>query len=244
LISIKKSGFGLLVFFPLVLMLQGIDFTDTGWVLSNYQQIFSDPQSVSYWFHLWLPNIIGGFWNALFGWGGLLSFKIAAVIIFWLTAFCIYGIYKSFFSSKYILPALLLGMAFHFPSKITVIHYNNISMLFLTFGAAALFFGIEKKARPPIFLSGGVLILAVFARLPNILGMSFVLVLIYARLMEKGSRANLVKDVGFFFLGALTAAVVVIAVMFLIGHLYLYRNAVFDLFFVFVPRKNNNQRAG
>jgi hypothetical protein len=229
-IPVTKGSLFFLVIVPAGLMFQGIDFTDTGWVLSNYQQIFLDPQSVSYWFHLWLPNIIGGIWNAFFGWGGLLSFKVAAVFIFWITAFCVYKVYKGFVSLKYLFPALLLGMVFHFPGKITVIHYNNISMLVLTLGAAILFFGLEKKSRPLIFLSGMACSLAVFARIPNIAGMAFVLVLVYAWMLEKGRLSGLVKNIGFFFLGVLAAAAIVTAAMFLLGHLSIYRDAVGELF--------------
>jgi hypothetical protein len=223
--------FVLLIIIPLAYTFQGIDFTDTGFVLTYYQQIFNDPSSVSYWFHLWLPNIAGGVWNFLFGWGGLLSFKTAAVIIFWLTAFLVYKSCKDIISSKRLLLfALLLGMVLHFPSKITVIHYNNISMLFLAGGAYLLFRGIERDSRLLFFCSGAVLTLAVFARLPNITAMSFCIVLVYSKIKKKDWLHRLFIDLVFFFGGALTMAAFVFLIMKCLGHLDLYLNSIFDLF--------------
>jgi putative flippase GtrA len=256
---LKKLSVFSLIIIPVLLMFQGIDFTDTGWVLSNYQQMFSDPESVSYWFHLWLPNIIGGIWYKLFGWGGLLSFKIAAVLIFWLTAFLVYCIYKNAFgilrrgagngtpgpsiSDRCLFLALTLGMALHFPSKITVIHYNNISMLFLTLCAFFLLAGINNRRTLFLYLSGAACCLSVFARLPNILGIFFLAAILYAWLLEsrqekvpeKGSFSAVntgpVKQTAFFILGGISALIIVLALMAVLGHLDLYKAAVFDLFF-------------
>jgi hypothetical protein len=72
--------------------------------------------------------------------------------------------------------------------------------------------------------------LASFARLPNILGISFVLALVYARFMEKQPLTYLVKDMLVFFFGVLATFVVVAIVMFLLGHLSIYRDAVRNLF--------------
>jgi hypothetical protein len=240
-------------------MFQGIDFTDTGWVLSNYQQMFSDPESIAYWFHLWLPNVIGGIWYKLFGWGGLFSFRIAAVLIFWLTTFLIYRIYKSAFgihrrdtgngipepsiSDKCLFFALSLGIALHFPSKITVIHYNNISMLFLTLGTVFLLAGTCRRKLFFLYLSGAVCCLSVFARLPNVLGIFFLAVIVYAWLLESKSKkvpgekffpvvgTGLIKQIMIFILGGVSTLIIVLALMAVLGHLDLYKTAVFDLFF-------------
>jgi hypothetical protein len=211
-------------------MFQGIDFTDTGFELVYFQQIFSDPASVSYWFHLWLTNVIGGIWNILFGWGGLLSFKFGAVIIFWLTAYCVYLIYKGLIIPKYLFPAMFMGMLFHFIGKISVIHYNNVSTLFLLLGAYFMFHGIDKKSRLFIFLSGAIFILAAAARFPNIMSLAFIIVPVYAWILNKSSKKNLIKDMASFILGVLAASVAVTIAMVLLGHFQLYWHSVIELF--------------
>jgi hypothetical protein len=231
LIRSERLSVFFLIAVPFLLIFQGIDFTDTGWVLANYQQIFSDPSSVSYWFHLWLPNVIGGAWNVLFGGGGLISFKIAALLIFWLTAFLVYRGYKDTVPREDLCHALLLGMVLHFPGKITVIHYNNISTFFLILGCVLLLRGIKRKKRLSLFFSGAAASLAVFARIPNVLGFSLVFVLVYAWFLEKGRAADLVKDIAAFAAGIAAAAAAVIALMLPLGHFSLYRGAVADLFF-------------
>src|SRR4029450_14163246 len=45
---------------PLVEAFRGVDLTDTGFLLSNQYWILHDPSAASYWFHLWLTNLIGG----------------------------------------------------------------------------------------------------------------------------------------------------------------------------------------
>jgi hypothetical protein len=224
--------FLLLLVIPLSLMFQGIDFTDTGWVLSNYQQIFSDPASISYWFHLWLPNIIGGLWNALFGWGGLLSFKIAGVLIFWVTAFFIYKIYRKTLEQKRLLwISLALGMTLHFAGKITVIHYNNISMLTLTVCAFFLFLALEKQSPVFLFCSGAALTASALARIPNITALVFTAAIIYNAAIEKRRLSGLLKDLVVFFAGMAAAALAALALMKALGHLDLYLGSLRDLFF-------------
>jgi MFS family permease len=224
-----------LITLPLLYILQGIDFTDTGWVLSNYQQIFNDPQSVSYWFHLWLTNITGGIWNTVFGWGGLLSFKLAAVLIFWITAFLVYKLYHhTVTTKKFLLVALLLGMVLHFSAKIPVIHYNNLSMLFLTLGALFIFKAFEsestKRTRLFFFFSGAALSAAVFTRFPNITGMSFALVILYRGVKEKTRFSAIAGNILSFAAGVLISAAAAFAAMKMLGHLQLYFNSIVDLF--------------
>jgi hypothetical protein len=222
----------LLLAIPLLFLFQGIDFTDTGWVLSNYQQIFSEPASISYWFHLWLPNIIGGLWNTLFGRGGLLSFKIAAVLIFWATAFFIYKTYGETFRQKRLLwTSLALGMVLHFAGKITVIHYNNISMLTLTVCAFCLFLGLEKKSPVFLFCSGAALTASALARIPNISALAFTVVILYNAMIERPGPSRLVKDLAFFFAGFAAALLAALALMKILGHLDLYLDSLRDLFF-------------
>lgn len=76
----------IIIIFPLLFIWQGLDFTDTGFYLTNYQQIFNDPKSIEYSFALWLTNIIGGLWVKVFGDSlGLLGVNIAGVLVLYLT---------------------------------------------------------------------------------------------------------------------------------------------------------------
>ncbi|MDR2210647.1 MAG: hypothetical protein LBO65_04160 [Spirochaetaceae bacterium] len=179
--------------------------------------------------------MIGGLWNTLFGWGGLLSFKIAGVLIFWATAFFVYKIYgrpQGILKQKnFLWAALALGMVLHFAGKITVLHYNNISMLTLTICAFFLFLGLERSSPVFFFCSGAALTLAALARLPNICALAFTGLILYNGVVEKIPFPRLTRDLLSFFAGMAAALTAALAIMKALGHLELYLNSLGDLLF-------------
>lgn len=217
--------------FPLVYNIQGIDFTDTGFALTYFQQIFNDPSSISYFFNIWLTNIIGGVWNSLFGWGGLLSFKIAAVLVSWLIAFFVYRIYSDFFINKtFLLLGILFGLVFYYSARISVIYYNNISMLFLSLAALFMIKGIDKKSRLLLFCAGSAIALTAFARISNILSLSFILVILFDVIIEKKRFSVFFIDCVFVFIGFLASSVLVFIIMSTLGHFNIYIDSLKELF--------------
>jgi hypothetical protein len=92
-----------------------------------------------------------------------------------------------------------------------------------------------------LYLSGAAYCFSVFARLPNILGIFFLTVIIYAQLLETKteklpgektfSAIGLLKQIAVFIFGGVSALLIVLTLMAVLGHLDLYRAAVFDLFF-------------
>ena len=88
---------------PVLLMFQGLDFTDAGFVVTGYQQFFDHPESVSYWFFMWVTNAIGGLFYLLLGETlGLVSMKLAAVVFFWASAAVVYAALKGIMPTRYI----------------------------------------------------------------------------------------------------------------------------------------------
>jgi len=225
------GGSAVLLFaLPLALMFQGLDFTDTGWVLSNYQNFFSAPESVSYWFHLWFSNLVGGSWNAVFGAGGLLSFRFAGVLIFWLTAFLVFLVFRHSVKSRLLFPALLMGMIFHFPSKITTIHYNNVSVLLIVLGAFLLLGWVRGGNPARLAASGAAFCLAAFARFPNLLAVLFAIVVILADYLRGRPVRTIARDLAVFFGGYLLAALLALLAMKALGHLEPYLASIRELF--------------
>ena len=168
---------------PVLLMFQGLDFTDAGVVVTSYQQVFSHPESVSYWFFMWLTNAIGGVFYLLLGETlGLLSMKIAAVLFFWATAAIVYYTLKGTVPTRYIVWGVFLGAGFQF-ARTTVLHYNIVTAFFYMLGLCFLFRGIIHRRTLLIFLSGFSLSLNVFARLPNLVGFALIIGLFYYGLL-------------------------------------------------------------
>jgi len=70
------------IIFPYLLIFQGLDFTDVGHSLTNYQQVFIEPSSIQNSFACWLTNIIGGIWIKLVANLGLFGAKLGGALIF------------------------------------------------------------------------------------------------------------------------------------------------------------------
>jgi hypothetical protein len=130
--SYPKVLISLIFLYPLLFIWQGLDFTDCGYLATNFQQFFHDPASNP--MSLWLTNLIGGVWVHLFGdllgyWG----LKLAGVLIIYLTIYFAYLILKPYLEKTELLMGLLLSMIFIF--RWPIIHYNNLTVLFFVAGA-------------------------------------------------------------------------------------------------------------
>ena len=231
MLKIKQTSIllSIIIIVPVILMFQGIDFTDTGWMLTYFQNIFTNPESVSFWFHLYLTHVIGGVWNLFFGSFGLLGFKFAGVLIFWLTALFVYLIHKNTMKTNYILWGVLISIVFNFPGKITIIHYNNLSLLFIVITVFLLKQGLTKSSKY-IFLAGITVAISTFVRLPNILSASFIIGVIFFRIKTKADKKVIIKDISLALGGFLIGIGVVLFVMSLLGHLNLYISSIMQLF--------------
>ena len=86
----------ILFLFQLIFIPQGLDFADEGFFMTFYQQIFNDPESVTYAFMYWFAGVLGGSLYALFPEGGLLLMRFAGVLIIVLTAAFVCRILKPY----------------------------------------------------------------------------------------------------------------------------------------------------
>jgi hypothetical protein len=122
-------------------------------------------------------------------------------------------------------------MVLHFAGRITVIHYNNISMLTLTVCAFFLFLGLEKRSAVFVFCSGAALSLSILARFPNITALAFIGVIVYGNVTQKNLPSRMGKDLLSFFAGMAAALAAALLLMKILGHLEIYLSSLGDLFF-------------
>ena len=222
----------LLVTIPLLQAFRGLDMTDMGFLLTNQRLIFSHPESVSYWFHLWLTNITGGLVDLLFGGFGVLPHKFTAAVIFWGTAAGIFLLYRHSIGREIILLAVAASMAFVFMYKINIVHYNNLSALCYVFGGVLLSEAVVRRQVWLFTFSGFLLGLNAFVRMPNIVGLGLIFVPILLDLLTNDpSRKSRIgfKAVVFFFLGAFFAAAAAFLALAVLGHLRIYLASLWDL---------------
>jgi hypothetical protein len=231
-LGLRFLCWGLLILVPLFWAVRGLDMTDTGFMLTNQRLIFSHPENVTYWFHLWLANIVGGLVDLAFGGLGVLAHKIAAAFIFWATAACVFALYRSSVRRDSILVAIVVSMTFGFMGKINIVHYDNLSALLYVAGAALLLRAVLSRSHLLFALSGFVLGLNVFARLPNLVGLGLIFVPFFLNAISRDPERRMelhAKDICFFFAGAVAAASIALLTMVALGHLKYYAASLLDL---------------
>jgi hypothetical protein len=229
---VGAACFVALIAVPVAEAFRGLDLTDMGFVLTNQRFVFGHPERVAYWFHLWLTNVVGGLVDLLFGRFGVLPHKLAAAAIFWATLGSIACLYRKKVPGILILAALTISMAFDFFNKINIVHYNNLSALLYALGAAALCEAATGAKRRMYFLSGFVLALNVFARVPNVIGLGLIAVpwALGLFIRDPDDRFRLGwKDYASFMAGALAAVLASLIAMALLGHLGHYLHSLNDL---------------
>ena len=175
------SGKGLLkpvlvfvILVQLLLSFQGFDVCEDGFALTFYQQFFNDPSSVEYNFVYWLSGLVGGLWYEIYPKGGVLWFKILAIIINTSTFALSYHILKPYIKPIYLLISLMMVLFlndFGF-----LVFYNNHLTAFLA--VLSVFFlhrGLTNKSLMFIALSAFIVGLNVFTRLPNLSQLALVI---------------------------------------------------------------------
>ncbi|WP_020614561.1 hypothetical protein [Sediminispirochaeta bajacaliforniensis] len=215
---------------PLALMFQGLDFTDTGWLLTNYSLFFEHPEGARYWFHLWLTYCTGALWNIGFGRYGLIGMRLGAVVVYWLTAFVVYRLYAGKVGRNLLLLSLAIGLVGNFANRITIIHYNSLTVLLLSLTLLFLLRGIERKSFLSVLVAGFFAGANVFVRIPNVLFFAVALVIFFdAWIKRSGFRKHTIGFCLAFVLGILLSVLVIFTVMALLGQLPQYLESVKEL---------------
>lgn len=217
----SKVLISLIILYPLLFIWQGLDFTDSGYLLTNYQQFFHEPASISASMALWLTNLIGGIWIYFFGdLLGVMGIKLAGVLITYLTVYFAYLILKPYLKKGELLIGLLFSMIFIF--RWPIIHYNNLTVLLFISGAYFFLEGLKNSKRHWLYFAGIILGLNIFIRFPNILGFSIILgIFLYGHLNKTPFKMQ-IKQTFWFFIGYVTAIVLSLSMMKILGHYNFY----------------------
>lgn len=212
----------LIILYPLLFIWQGLDFTDTGYLLTNFQQIFLEPSSIQASFRIWLTDVLGGIWIYVFGDSlGLAGFRFAGVLLVWGTVYVSYVTLKSYIRPKYLVWGLFSALVLANRSGF-VFNYNSLTAFFYVLAACLLVRGLSGGRNRLIFWAGFVLGLNVFIRLPNILGIFLAGAVLFSGYLKNTPAPVQIKQFLNFFFGYLLAAAAVLLVMRMVGHYEAY----------------------
>lgn len=217
----SKLLVSMIIIYPSLLVFQGLDFTDTGFYLTSYVQIFNSPRNLRYELLYWLSDVIGGIWLRFFGGLGYIGIRLAWVLIIWIIIFCYYKLLCKYINKNILLTGLFIMLIFTSNTTHTL-DYNTLTTLFYGIGSISLFYGVTNNKNYLILLGAFVLGLGIFLRLPNVLGMGLVLGIFYYGLIEKITFRNQLRQCLYFAIGYILAIVFTIILMKLLGHLNYY----------------------
>jgi len=224
-----KAYFSLIFLLQLILTLQGLDLSDEGFLIIFYRDIFSDPLSVSYNFMFWLTGIIGGLWLKLFSGLGLWGMRFAGALINVLTLIATYNLLK-----KYIKPGhLKMGLLFVIlclNNDPKILNYNTLSSLTFILLAGSLFKGLVENKTIYFFLTGILIALNTFIRIPNILELGLIVVILYYNWSKSYSFSRSLKQIIFFLLGFGICFMLILFTIKSLGHWEAFNNAMDFLF--------------
>ena len=224
--GINSNFFFLLLFsYQTIVIFQGIDLADTGFYGTFYQQIFNDPQSVTYCFMFWLSGIIGGLFVKILPLAGLLGLRMLWVVVFTIIIIVTYRFLKNYVSPGYLQISLFL-LTLNLNNDPKEFYYNNFSSLLYVITAILLFNGLKNKQPFALFGSGVIISLNMFNRFPNLLGVGLALAIIYYGYLEKETVKSIVNNILVFLAGFIVTTLIVLLVMQLLGHLQIYLGAL------------------
>ena len=209
---------------------QGLDFTDTGFSLTAYQQFYSSPESIrSMMGGFWLSLFIGHWLGALFG-EVLLSYNIAGVVVFACTAMAAYAGLAAIRGHSWALAALVF-VAFLVIRRHVVVYpsYSNITALFFAFGGAFIAVGLIRSNKWLVFYSGLCFGASIFVRLPNVLAVLLVSLVWVHAWLNQWRLNRTIKWSTCFFGGYVVGTGFIFLMIALHGHYHLYIQSIMEM---------------
>jgi hypothetical protein len=212
----------------IALAFQGFDVCDEGWYLSFYQQFFKHPETVEYNFAFWLTGLIGGTWYAAFPQGGILSFRILAVLFLLGSMTLSYRILKGKIPKTNLIIGLLIVL-FVNDFGYLAFYYNQASSLILLLSILFTLRGIEKGNGYALGVAGFLTGINVFSRLPN-LTLFVMIAAIPLQLVWQKNHKKCTKHTLVYLLGAGSAFLATYTVLRSMGHLEIMKNSILGIF--------------
>jgi hypothetical protein len=215
--------------YPLLWIWQGLDFTDTGFWLTNYSLIFTHPETVTTGFLCYLSEIIGGVWIALWGKSGLIGARFGYVLVLYLTIAAVYYALRDEFEKQHLLFSLFVALVFITRQDHMIIGYNNLTALFYAIAGGLLYKGIKEEKTILLFFAGAAAVLNIFVRMPNIVGVCLFLI----PLFYNPKKSAVVKFLRPSLWGGFAGFTIIFFIMWVFGHVHIYKSELAGLFAIF-----------
>ena len=222
----------LLTLWQLVIAAFGVDLCDTGYYLTFFENIFKVPESVEYNFMYYLSGVAGGLLNALLPSGGKwMAMRVAGVL-------CNVGVMAILARTlRRVVPAtaVILGYLMVTASLVQFPYtFNNdlMSALLWAIALALTHRGLTEYSWNPwliLLLAGLVVGVNTFTRIPNVLAVSLAVMPFAAQLHDRQPWRYRWLQSGALLAGVVAGALLVIALMIMLGHWGIFVQNMGDL---------------
>ena len=203
----------LILIWPFLFIWQGIDLTDTGYLLTGGQQVFIEPQNVQ--FSYILSFLINGVWRRLTEPFGLMGAYLGSALVYLLTAFFVYRSFRKLISERTLLLGLLIAMMI--PNLLRYINYNNLTSLFFVIGSGFLLKAYSGRSPWHYFFAGVIFGSSFYLRLPNLVSVFLLLGILIGHYFDGSGWKDAFKGVLSFLSGFFGALVIPFLILHISG---------------------------
>ncbi|HZG00442.1 MAG TPA: hypothetical protein VEY71_05535, partial [Chitinophagales bacterium] len=209
---------------PYLFVWQGLDFTDKGLMLAYADQMFRWPDAYDILSPLWLSGALAHAWINAVPLPPALAVNVLLAVLLNGLALLSFRLLRFRFESTALWCAILLSQLFIIPPLQHGYGYQALSVALLAAAALAMANGLVEKRGAWLFASGAIAGVAVFARLPNVLGIGLATApILYAAFQKETFR---VGNVLRFLTGYLTGVVTLCLILLATGHWSQYLSGI------------------
>ncbi len=224
----------LLIIYPFLWVWQGLDFSDFGYWITAYQQLFSFPDGLSdISIVSWGTVAIGHLWHQLFGEFGYVSFRVAYAIVIVISIYIAYAGLKDFIGDNEISFLLIIFISMVLiMKKSAIIGYNNLTGLFYLVGGILILHALFKKKSILIFIAGLIIGYNSYIRLPNLIGIILITSIWIYGYVNKWRFKQIITFTSLFIVGYCASIVFGFFLMKSLGHLEHYKKGIISIFWL------------
>ena len=217
-----------ILFYQSLNLFWGFELADSGFHLTAFDNIFDAPNSVSYNFMYYLTNVIGGGFLRLFPEIGLLGFRVVGALFIDMSLLLIFICLRKEISVIHLLVGFVLVVVSYFMPY----SFNNgiLSCFFYVCFLLLLYKGIISRSVLLVLLSGILVGINIFSRIPNVLAVGLFFVTLYHRWIENRILKCDWRTALFFMFGILVGIAVSVLMIFLFDHQSAFMEALDVLF--------------
>lgn len=202
----------IIIGWPLIHSFFGIDMADTGLYLYNYQHPFSETVSLM----TFLATIIGYLWYSITSFLGLWGLNLLEILIEWASCYFVYKLLKEEIRKEILLFGITLSLLIC-DTYINVYNFHQLNMLLMIMAIYFLYKGLINNKLFYCCISGILVGISVFVRLPSITSIILIFpIIIWKYYNSNVTRKDTISQIVSFLSGFILSIIVILLIYMLI----------------------------